>query len=618
MSATDMAMDAAAEARAAAEPQGPKPRRVSPGRIGVYAFLVVAALFFLIPLYIMIVTSLKGMPEIRLGNLFNLPAEPTIQPWLDALWHACTGRDCYGLSPGFLNSVKITVPSVIVSIVCASINGYALTYWPYKGANILFGLLVFGAFVPYQVVIYPLIIGLSSVGLFASLPGIIIIHTIFGMPLLTLLFRNFYASLPVELFKAGAGRRRRLLAHLLLHHDPDVGADHHRRRHPPGDRHLERLPVRRGLRRPLQLADDGAAQQHRQHHDGGQGVQRQHGGDDPHGGGAADRLFRLGPVVRPRHRRRRGERVGTVAEVSVKNLGVSFGHLKVLRDLNLEVDAGEFIVLLGPSGCGKSTLLNAIAGLLDINAGQIWIDGKNVTWEEPKDRGIGMVFQSYALYPRMTAEGNLTFGLRVARVPKDEIARRVEKTAELLQIKPLLNRRPSELSGGQRQRVAIGRALVRDVDVFLFDEPLSNLDAKLRTELRVELKKLHNRLGSTMIYVTHDQIEALTLADRIAVMHSGVIQQLATPKEIYRRPVNRFVAGFVGSPAMNFIEGRIARRRQRPDRPARRRRRGSGSTGTSSRPAPRTAAPCCSACVRNRSTSAGRCRAIRPSRSRSA
>ncbi|MBN9021054.1 MAG: ABC transporter ATP-binding protein [Rhizobiales bacterium] len=246
-----------------------------------------------------------------------------------------------------------------------------------------------------------------------------------------------------------------------------------------------------------------------------------------------------------------------MAEVSVRNLGVAFGHLQVLKDLNLEVEAGEFIVLLGPSGCGKSTLLNALAGLLDINAGQVWIDGKNVTWMEPKDRGIGMVFQSYALYPRMTAEKNLTFGLRVARVPKDEIARRVAKAAALLQIEPLLQRRPAELSGGQRQRVAIGRALVRDVDVFLFDEPLSNLDAKLRTELRVEIKKLHGELGSTMIYVTHDQIEALTLADRVAVMHGGVIQQLAPPKEIYRRPVNRFVAGFVGSPAMNFVPGTL-------------------------------------------------------------
>ncbi|MBB6413326.1 carbohydrate ABC transporter permease [Mesorhizobium sangaii] len=195
--------------QAGVAPFGPKPRRISAGRIGIYAFLVVAALFFLIPVYIMIVTSLKGMPEIRLGHLFNLPGEPTFQPWADAWLHACTGRDCNGLSPGFYNSVKITLPSVIISIICASINGYALTFWPYKGANLLFGLLVFGAFVPYQVVIYPLIIGLSSVGLFASLPGIIIVHTIFGMPILTLLFRNFYAAIPVELFKAarvdGAG-----------------------------------------------------------------------------------------------------------------------------------------------------------------------------------------------------------------------------------------------------------------------------------------------------------------------------------------------------------------------------------------------------------------------------
>ena len=196
-------------AAAAFEPRGTRPHSTSAGRLGIYAFLFISAMFFLVPLYIMIVTSLKGMPEIRLGHLFNLPAEPTVQPWIDAWLNACTGRDCNGLSPGFSNSVKITLPSVIVSIVCASINGYALTYWPYKGASLLFGILVFGAFVPYQVVIYPLIIGLSSVGLFASLPGIIIVHTIFGMPILTLLFRNFYAALPAELFKAarvdGAG-----------------------------------------------------------------------------------------------------------------------------------------------------------------------------------------------------------------------------------------------------------------------------------------------------------------------------------------------------------------------------------------------------------------------------
>jgi multiple sugar transport system ATP-binding protein len=246
-----------------------------------------------------------------------------------------------------------------------------------------------------------------------------------------------------------------------------------------------------------------------------------------------------------------------MAHVSVRDLKVNFGNLNVLSNLNLDIEEGEFLVLLGPSGCGKSTLLNAIAGLLDISAGQIWIAGDNVTWHEPKDRHIGMVFQSYALYPRMSVEGNLSFGLKTARVPKEEIQRRIQNAAELLQIQNLMKRRPFELSGGQRQRVAIGRALVRDVEVFLFDEPLSNLDAKLRTELRVELKKLHIKLGSTMIYVTHDQVEALTLADRVAVMHQGIIQQLAPPKEIYRKPVNRFVAGFVGSPAMNFIDGKL-------------------------------------------------------------
>jgi multiple sugar transport system ATP-binding protein len=246
-----------------------------------------------------------------------------------------------------------------------------------------------------------------------------------------------------------------------------------------------------------------------------------------------------------------------MATVSVRNISVAFGGTKVIQNLSLDVREGEFIVLLGPSGCGKSTLLNSVAGLQEIDEGQIWIGGKNVTWEEPKDRGIGMVFQSYALYPRMTVEQNLTFGLRMARVDRGEIQRRVSKAAQILQIQPLLKRRPGELSGGQRQRVAIGRALVRDAEVFLFDEPLSNLDAKLRTELRVEIKKLHQALGSTMIYVTHDQIEALTLADRIAVMHHGVIQQLAAPKEIYRQPLNRFVAGFVGSPSMNFLKGNL-------------------------------------------------------------
>ena len=244
--------------------------------------------------------------------------------------------------------------------------------------------------------------------------------------------------------------------------------------------------------------------------------------------------------------------------VSIKDLSLSFGAVDVLKNLDLDIKDGEFLVLLGSSGCGKSTLLNCIAGLLDVTAGQIFIKDRNVTWLEPKDRGIGMVFQSYALYPQMTVEKNLSFGLQVAKVSKAEIEKRVKRASEILQIEPLLKRKPAELSGGQRQRVAIGRALVRDVDVFLFDEPLSNLDAKLRSELRVEIKRLHQSLENTMVYVTHDQIEAMTLADRIAIMRGGVIQQLDEPTTIYNRPVNRYVAGFIGSPSMNFLGGELA------------------------------------------------------------
>ena len=243
--------------------------------------------------------------------------------------------------------------------------------------------------------------------------------------------------------------------------------------------------------------------------------------------------------------------------VEIKDLDLNFGSVKVLKQLNLDIVEGEFLVLLGSSGCGKSTLLNCIAGLLDVSDGQIFIKGKNVTWAEPSERGIGMVFQSYALYPQMTVRGNLSFGLKNAKVPKAEIAERVERAAKVLQIEPLLDRKPGALSGGQRQRVAIGRALVRDVDVFLFDEPLSNLDAKLRTDLRVELKRLHQQLENTMIYVTHDQVEAMTLADRISIMKDGLIQQLDSPELIYAKPCNKYVADFIGSPAMNLFEGQL-------------------------------------------------------------
>ena len=245
------------------------------------------------------------------------------------------------------------------------------------------------------------------------------------------------------------------------------------------------------------------------------------------------------------------------SNVNLRKLSVTLGGNQVIRDLDLDVHAGEFLVLLGPSGCGKSTLLHSIAGLNDVSGGSIEIGGRDMVGVDPSQRGIGMVFQSYALYPTMTVEKNMSFGLRIAGLPKAQIAERVARAAGMLQLTELLRRKPGQLSGGQRQRVAIGRALVREAAVFLFDEPLSNLDAKLRAELRRELKLLHQNLGATMIYVTHDQVEAMTLATRIVVMRGGQVQQIGTPADVYERPANLFVAGFLGAPAMNFIDGEV-------------------------------------------------------------
>ena len=227
---------------------------------------------------------------------------------------------------------------------------------------------------------------------------------------------------------------------------------------------------------------------------------------------------------------------------------------ETLKGIDISIDSGEFLILVGPSGCGKSTLMNTIAGLESISSGEIVIDGVDVAQVEPKDRDIAMVFQSYALYPNMTVRGNIAFGLKIRKMPQDEIDAEVNRVAEMLQIEQLLDRKPSQLSGGQRQRVAMGRALARRPKLYLFDEPLSNLDAKLRVEMRHQIKRLHQKLNTTIVYVTHDQIEAMTLADRIAVMKDGELQQLGTPQEIYTKPSNMFVAGFMGSPSMNFIK----------------------------------------------------------------
>jgi multiple sugar transport system ATP-binding protein len=253
-----------------------------------------------------------------------------------------------------------------------------------------------------------------------------------------------------------------------------------------------------------------------------------------------------------------------MATLTVSRLTKRFGSVEVLKGIDLEAKTGEFIALVGPSGCGKSTLLAIIAGLESASEGEIRIDGRIVNSVAPKDRDIAMVFQSYALYPTMTARQNMTFGMESRGVPRPEQNAAIARVAALLQIEPLLNRKPGQLSGGQRQRVAMGRALVRDPKLFLFDEPLSNLDAKLRVDMRTEIKKLHLRVGKTTIYVTHDQIEAMTLASRIAVMHQGAIQQFDEPQAVYDRPANMFVAGFMGSPSMNFIPGELMKLDGRP------------------------------------------------------
>ena len=248
-----------------------------------------------------------------------------------------------------------------------------------------------------------------------------------------------------------------------------------------------------------------------------------------------------------------------MARVELRNVWKKFGSVEVIKGVDLDIDDGEFVVLVGPSGCGKSTLLNLMAGLETLTDGDIRIGEDLVNDVPPKDRNIAMVFQSYALYPTKTVRGNITFGMETRKIPEDEQQAAVENVTQLLHIEQLLDRKPGALSGGQRQRVAMGRALVREPDVFLFDEPLSNLDAKLRIEMRTEIKKLHLRLGKTTIYVTHDQVEAMTLASRIAVMDNGHIRQLGSPEDVYENPVDLFVAGFMGSPSMNIIKGRVVR-----------------------------------------------------------
>jgi ABC-type sugar transport system ATPase subunit len=265
-------------------------------------------------------------------------------------------------------------------------------------------------------------------------------------------------------------------------------------------------------------------------------------------------------VFAPRHDRKgkciedAGPEEGAVAKIEIRNINKSYGKMQALFDVDLDIADGEFVVFVGPSGCGKSTLLRSLAGLEDIDSGTIIIGGKDVSNAEPVDRDVSMVFQSYALYPHMTVRQNMEFGMKVNGVEPAEREKRIAEAARVLQLEEYLDRKPSQLSGGQRQRVAIGRSIVKNPKAFLFDEPLSNLDAKLRVQMRVELGALHNQLNATMVYVTHDQVEAMTMADKIVVLNEGRVEQVGTPMDLYHKPVSKFVAEFIGSPAMNVFE----------------------------------------------------------------
>ena len=510
----------------------------SVSRLAVHLTLWGACALYLVPLLVMLLTSFKTPDDIRTGNLLSLPDTFTVIGWLKA-WDS--------VGAFFWNSVLITVPGVLISTFIGALNGYVLSMWRFRGSQLFFGALLFGCFLPFQVILLPMSFTLGKLGLANTTSGLVLVHVIYGLAFTTLFFRNYFVAIPDALVKAarldGAGFFTIFL----------------------------RIPVRRGVRQRRFATDHRGPEQPGEHHHRGQGIQRRHGrGDDrraAHAGG-----LRTGrQVLRARPHRRRRERLRRVADpgdernmatLELRNLHKSYGSglADTLRDIRLKIDSGEFLILVGPSGCGKSTLMNCIAGLESITGGAILVDGQDISGMSPKDRDIAMVFQSYALYPTMSVRENIAFGLKIRKMPQAAIDEEVARVARLLQIEHLLERKPSQLSGGQQQRVAMGRALARRPKVYLFDEPLSNLDAKLRVEMRTELKLMHQRLKTTTVYVTHDQIEAMTLGDKVAVMKDGVIQQFGTPQQIYNDPANLFVASFIGSPPMNFIPLRLQRR----------------------------------------------------------
>ena len=476
-------------------------------------------------------------------------------------WAVAWGGRGYGagdtfLRPYFWNSIKMVVPAVVLSTFIGAMTGYVLTKWRFKGDSWIFLFLLFGCFIPFQAILLPMARTLGVLGISNSILGLVLVHTVYGIPFTTLFFRNYYVSIPSELIKAaridGAGFFKIFFKILLPISAPIIVVTVIWQFTQIWNDFLFGATFSFGKAAPIQVALNNMVLSSTS--------VKEYNVDMASAiiAGIPTLIVYVlaGKYFHKRINFRSSERI-IMKTLKIEDLSKNFGSTEVLKKINLEIDEGNFLVLLGPSGCGKSTLLNIIAGLETINEGNVYIDDYNVSKVEPKDRNIAMVFQSYALYPSMNVKENMVFGLKQAKTSKEKIEEQLKKVSTFLQVDELLNRKPSQLSGGQRQRVAIGRALVREPRIFLFDEPLSNLDAKLRVEMRREIKKLHQRLKTTVVYVTHDQTEAMSLGTKIAIMNHGVIQQNDTPEIIYHKPSNTFVADFIGSPSMNLIKGNL-------------------------------------------------------------
>ena len=520
--------------------------------------LIGFAIIVLTPVYVLLVTSFKTLDEIDPAHAWSLPQTFTLDAWRQA-WTQ--------LSPSMQNSFKLAIPATILSCVLGSMNGFVLSKWRFPGADLVFTFFLFGMFIPYQAVMIPLSLLLDDIHFPAGIPRLIFAHVVYGIPITALIFRNYYSTIPDELMEAARMDRAGMLRTYWSVDPAALGAGVRRCGDLAVHVDLERLPLR-GLpdHRPGEVAGDRRAEQHcglaRD------AVQPADVRGAPRVAADAHRLHPARPLLHARADGRSAQRM--TSDIVVKELTKRYPNgFEAVKQLSLEIGDTELLVLVGPSGCGKTTALRMIAGLEDITSGDLYIGGRRMNDVSEKDRDIAMVFQNYALYPHMTVAQNIGFSLKLQRTPRKEIRERVKETARLLAIEQLLDRRPKQLSGGQRQRVAMGRAVIRQPQVFLMDEPLSNLDAQLRVHMRGEIEALQKRLGVTTVYVTHDQVEAMTMGDRVAVLRDGraaagghADQHLRPAGEPVRRRVHRLAADEPRSGA-NRVAQRLARGRVR-------------------------------------------------------